>query len=200
MGVGQEADAVLSDAWKARVSQLIHWAVGEEKEDGDIHFGLSCYCEAIFLVHRAVTRVGADGKPAASPALLAAIKPTLQAWIDRALLLQSIIAEESIPPSNHPLLRPLPGPPVPGHVAPSPQVAQVEQAPPPAEASSTAAADLLDFPLPPGGVGDEGTKEVGGVAPAEDDYRSIFGKFLEQQEKGGDGGSSTGVSFMPPPS
>lgn len=208
----------VSEAWKARVAQLIQWAVGEEREDGDIHLGLSCYCEAIFLVHRALSQRGADGKPAASPSLLAAVRPTMQAWTERALLLQSIIAEERIPPSEHPLLRALPPP-------PEPDVPEVHRDASGHGGSADAAggggysdggtlsthdaAAVLSLPLPP--MSGSSTRlapppplppappDVASAAPHTDDdeYRAIFNRFLQQQE-GAAAGSSAGTESLPP--
>ena len=100
---GPPSPAEAEAAWRARLQYLLECAVGEETDDGDIHLGLCSYTEAIFMVEQRARALGGhEGRD-----FLAALKPALTRWVDRAMLLQSIVADEGIPPSTNALLVPV---------------------------------------------------------------------------------------------
>eukprot|EP01063_Lacrimia_lanifica_P023357 TRINITY_DN30868_c0_g1_i1.p2 TRINITY_DN30868_c0_g1~~TRINITY_DN30868_c0_g1_i1.p2 ORF type:complete len:236 (+),score=80.54 TRINITY_DN30868_c0_g1_i1:52-759(+) len=137
--------------WRSRLAQLLEWATGEEREDGDIHFSLSCYTEAVLLLHRRVAAVGVD------EATRAAAKPLLQAWGGRALLLRQVIQEMGIEDPGHPFTKPVPGVVDEGAMVPFSVPDAVDDDTPVDPAAEAAAA--LDLPLPPACGADDALPE-----------------------------------------
>eukprot|EP01060_Flectonema_neradi_P027334 TRINITY_DN36938_c0_g1_i1.p1 TRINITY_DN36938_c0_g1~~TRINITY_DN36938_c0_g1_i1.p1 ORF type:complete len:198 (+),score=45.04 TRINITY_DN36938_c0_g1_i1:51-596(+) len=175
--------------WRARLEQLLKWAVAEEKFEGDIHFSLCCYTEAVLLVYRKLWVKGG------SEAERKAAQPYLVSWASRALLMQAVVAEDGTGQSRHPLLKPIPkmcnnletetisvSDDVPTVPSPQNETANIRSA-----------AEALDLPLPPTFEKEEEKEEAqsthkdpetfGSGNPNDEDFAAVLNTFLKKHEK-----------------
>ena len=172
--------------WRARLEQLLKWAVAEEKFEGDIHFSLCCYTEAVLLVYRKLWVKGG------SEAERKAAQPYLSCWASRALLMQAVIAEDGTKPSEHPLLRAIPK--MCNNVdTESLSVTDETSRMPNDKVNVRSAAEALDLPLPPtfeqkddagaSSVPEHRDPEFGNGNPNDEDFAAVLNTFLKKHEK-----------------